>query len=123
MIQELPPSNRELLIYLLKFLNKVSQHSDKNKMTIENLATCWAPNLLRFQVYTSIFFFYIYIWKGDLEKSMVDINDVNGLISTMIKDVDLFAEKYQMVLMQLTERFEKVLKNYVFFKNKNFIET
>lgn len=47
LIQRLPKGYKELCVYLFKFLNKVVQHSSKNMMTSRNLATCWAPNLLR----------------------------------------------------------------------------
>ena len=33
--------------YLLSFLGRVKEHSEKNKMAIHNLATVFGPNLLR----------------------------------------------------------------------------
>lgn len=47
MVKNLPPTNRTVLIYLLRFLNKFSQHANTNKMSLINIAVCWAPNLLR----------------------------------------------------------------------------
>ncbi|XP_076359326.1 stAR-related lipid transfer protein 13-like isoform X2 [Tachypleus tridentatus] len=41
----MPDVNREVLQYLLTFLQEVSQYSDKNQMTSTNLAVCFAPSL------------------------------------------------------------------------------
>jgi len=38
---------RSILIYLLAFLRRVSEHSEVNMMALHNLATVFAPNLLR----------------------------------------------------------------------------
>ena len=46
-VQDLPSPNKELLALLLNFLAKVAENSDVNKMTPANLATCFAPSLLR----------------------------------------------------------------------------
>lgn len=64
-IAKLPRVNRDVLYYLLSFLNDLSTHKEKTKMGVSNLgmsvhycvytkkyltfviATCWAPNLLR----------------------------------------------------------------------------
>lgn len=43
----LPSPNRELLGMLLDFLRDVAAYSQINKMTPANLATCFAPSLLR----------------------------------------------------------------------------
>jgi hypothetical protein len=75
----LPKNNRNVLLYIMKFLNKVSQFSDKNKMTVDNLATVWAPNLLRAETET-------------VEKIMLDSNYVNSIIRTLIEHVDTMAE-------------------------------
>lgn len=79
LVQGLPTHNRDLLVYLIKFLNKLSQQSAVNKMTSSNLATCWAPNLLKagtwdmsmltpqrtsqFKSWYSILFTSILLWK------------------------------------------------------------
>ncbi|CAN0441504.1 unnamed protein product, partial [Ectocarpus sp. 12 AP-2014] len=36
-----------VLRFLFEFLRKVAMHSSTNRMTSENLAIVWAPNLLR----------------------------------------------------------------------------
>lgn len=46
-VNKLPPANRSFLEYLMKFLRKVVQQSDQNKMSHKNLAIVMAPNLLR----------------------------------------------------------------------------
>lgn len=45
-LRALPPINRRVLRDLCRFLECVSEHSAENKMTIENLAMVFAPNLL-----------------------------------------------------------------------------
>ncbi|KAI7866426.1 Rho GTPase activation protein [Spinellus fusiger] len=42
------PCEASFLKFILAFLRDVSQHSDKNKMTIHNLAVVFTPNLIRF---------------------------------------------------------------------------
>ncbi|CAM9891399.1 unnamed protein product, partial [Ectocarpus fasciculatus] len=39
--------------FLFEFLREVAMHSSTNRMTSENLAIVWAPNLLRPQVCVS----------------------------------------------------------------------
>lgn len=46
-IAALPLENHLLLKYLADFLVSVSQHAEKSKMGINNLATVFGPNLLR----------------------------------------------------------------------------
>ncbi len=77
MVQKLPKEHNQLLLYLCRynpfyipppielvlyphhhhliysisldrFLNKVASHKMKNKMSIDNLATCWYPNFIRY---------------------------------------------------------------------------
>jgi len=43
----LPRENFEVLKYLLRFLSLVAKNSNKNLMSLENLATVFGPNLLR----------------------------------------------------------------------------
>jgi hypothetical protein len=44
-----PTIHLRLLIYLVTFLRKVSEHASENKMNNANLAMVFAPNLLRSQ--------------------------------------------------------------------------
>ncbi|CAM9341000.1 unnamed protein product [Scytosiphon promiscuus] len=46
----IPNANYNCLRYLFEFLREVASHSSTNRMTSENLAIVWAPNLLRPQV-------------------------------------------------------------------------
>ncbi|ODV90652.1 hypothetical protein CANCADRAFT_31537 [Tortispora caseinolytica NRRL Y-17796] len=43
----LPPAHQTCLIHLLRHLHKVSEHSDKNLMTVRNLAVVFSPSILR----------------------------------------------------------------------------
>jgi len=45
-VQKLPSANRENLRYLIKFLRKLSDHQDVNKMSSPNIAIVLGPNLL-----------------------------------------------------------------------------
>jgi len=45
-LDELPLGNRVLLRYLVAFLVKICEHEKENKMTPENVAIVFAPNLL-----------------------------------------------------------------------------
>ncbi|XP_069467267.1 rho GTPase-activating protein 22 isoform X2 [Ambystoma mexicanum] len=43
----LPQANYNLLKYICKFLDEVQSHSSINKMSVQNLATVFGPNILR----------------------------------------------------------------------------
>ncbi|KAM9702346.1 rho GTPase-activating protein 22 isoform 11-T11 [Dama dama] len=49
-VSSLPLVNYNLLRYICKFLDEVQSHSDVNKMSVQNLATVFGPNILRPQV-------------------------------------------------------------------------
>ncbi|XP_043912689.1 rho GTPase-activating protein 22-like isoform X2 [Protopterus annectens] len=46
-VKTLPQANRNLLHYICKFLDEVQAHSSENKMSVQNLATVFGPNILR----------------------------------------------------------------------------
>uniref|UniRef100_A0A8D0RQT0 Rho GTPase activating protein 22 n=1 Tax=Sus scrofa TaxID=9823 RepID=A0A8D0RQT0_PIG len=46
-VSSLPLVNYNLLRYICKFLDEVQSHSDVNKMSVQNLATVFGPNILR----------------------------------------------------------------------------
>jgi hypothetical protein len=46
-VAEIPLVNYQVLKYLCSFLYQVSLRSEKNKMTIQNLATVFGPNVIR----------------------------------------------------------------------------
>jgi len=52
LLKELPKRNYELLDILMKHLNNVSKHNEKNLMTPVNLGVCFGPSLLRPEVET-----------------------------------------------------------------------
>ncbi|XP_075790759.1 rho GTPase-activating protein 22 isoform X3 [Pelodiscus sinensis] len=46
-VKTLPQANYNLLKYICKFLDEVQSHSTVNKMSVQNLATVFGPNILR----------------------------------------------------------------------------
>ncbi|XP_039337952.1 rho GTPase-activating protein 22 isoform X1 [Mauremys reevesii] len=46
-VKTLPQANYNLLRYICKFLDEVQSHSSVNKMSVQNLATVFGPNILR----------------------------------------------------------------------------
>ncbi|KAL4641071.1 rho GTPase-activating protein 22 isoform X2 [Arapaima gigas] len=46
-VKTLPQANFNLLKYICKFLDEVQSHSNENKMSVQNLATVFGPNILR----------------------------------------------------------------------------
>ncbi|TFK03271.1 vacuolar fusion protein CCZ1-like protein [Platysternon megacephalum] len=46
-VKTLPQANYNLLKYICKFLDEVQSHSSVNKMSVQNLATVFGPNILR----------------------------------------------------------------------------
>ncbi|KAG7325447.1 hypothetical protein KOW79_011763 [Hemibagrus wyckioides] len=46
-VKTLPSANFNLLKYICNFLDEVQSHSSENKMSVQNLATVFGPNILR----------------------------------------------------------------------------
>ncbi|MFT7807363.1 rho GTPase-activating protein 22-like isoform X2 [Arapaima gigas] len=46
-VKTLPQPNYNLLKYICRFLDEVQSHSNENKMSVQNLATVFGPNILR----------------------------------------------------------------------------
>ncbi|CAG6017297.1 unnamed protein product [Menidia menidia] len=46
-VKSLPQVNYNLLKYICRFLDEVQSHSNDNKMSVQNLATVFGPNILR----------------------------------------------------------------------------
>ncbi|XP_074531247.1 rho GTPase-activating protein 22 [Halichoeres trimaculatus] len=46
-VKSLPQVNSNLLRYICRFLDEVQAHSNENKMSVQNLATVFGPNILR----------------------------------------------------------------------------
>jgi hypothetical protein len=49
-VQQLPSQNLKIFLFLLRFLKKITQFQEKNKMGPQNLAIVFSPSLLRPQV-------------------------------------------------------------------------
>ncbi|XP_061603458.1 rho GTPase-activating protein 24 isoform X2 [Phyllopteryx taeniolatus] len=47
LVEGLPPVNYNLLKYICRFLDEVQSYSGVNKMSVQNLATVFGPNILR----------------------------------------------------------------------------
>jgi len=84
LIHKLPKQNRELLLYLCTFLKKVSEHADKNMMTSHNLATCWAPTLLRQDPSETSA-------ENSLQEMMMQSESATGLIETIIDNIEFLS--------------------------------
>nr|XP_043902070.1 rho GTPase-activating protein 22 isoform X2 [Solea senegalensis] len=46
-VKSLPQVNHNLLKYICRFLDEVQSHANENKMSVQNLATVFGPNILR----------------------------------------------------------------------------
>mmetsp|Transcript_13771 Transcript_13771/g.39166 ORF Transcript_13771/g.39166 Transcript_13771/m.39166 type:complete len:1111 (+) Transcript_13771:148-3480(+) len=47
LLDELPPLNRDIILYVFSFCVELTRHSEENKMTPANVAICWGPTILR----------------------------------------------------------------------------
>ncbi|PRP87963.1 hypothetical protein PROFUN_02700 [Planoprotostelium fungivorum] len=79
MIRKLPDDNKKVFLFLMHHLHEISLHSEVNKMTADNLATCWAPNLLRPE-------------KETTDTLLQDAEAINRIISTIITEVHFMAQ-------------------------------
>lgn len=79
LIRGLPNNNKNLLFYLMQFLSKVANNSDFNKMTPTNLATCWAPNLLKNETETT-------------ESMVMEGVHACSVIACLIENIDFMAQ-------------------------------
>eukprot|EP01103_Thecamoeba_quadrilineata_P017578 TRINITY_DN6304_c0_g1_i1.p1 TRINITY_DN6304_c0_g1~~TRINITY_DN6304_c0_g1_i1.p1 ORF type:complete len:1009 (+),score=168.11 TRINITY_DN6304_c0_g1_i1:207-3029(+) len=70
-LQQIPKLNFVVLQSLIKFLRRISEHSEVNMMKASNLAICFSPNLLRPRVETIEF--------------TLNITKCNHIIETMIE--------------------------------------
>ncbi len=77
LLGNLPTINRELLKYLISFLQRVQAHSANNKMEIHNLATVFGPNLLAPP-------------EKDTIQMIQDTAQINGMVNTLIQYYDSF---------------------------------
>jgi hypothetical protein len=97
LISSLPQVNRSTLKYLIGFLARVEKFSDVNKMAVHNLATVFAPNLLKQR-------------EDNMVQSAMDTPLINGLVSNFIKDYEMiFSEQDP---PELTPSLAKALYDY-----------
>ncbi|KAN0016038.1 hypothetical protein ACTFIU_005990 [Dictyostelium citrinum] len=76
----LPKVNRDLVLSLMVFLNKISLNNKVNKMTSQNLATVFAPNILRPQ-------------KETLNQIMEDSAYVTSIIKSFIDEIAFISKQ------------------------------
>lgn len=76
LISCLPKVNRATLKFLIQFLAIVEKHSEVNKMASHNLATVFAPNLLKQR-------------EDNMVQSAMDTPFINGILSLFIRDCDM----------------------------------
>ncbi|XP_076804382.1 rho GTPase-activating protein 1-like isoform X1 [Clavelina lepadiformis] len=74
-LQKLPRENFITLKFLMNFLNTVASHSDVNKMTFQNLAVVFGPNLA---------------WSTDQVASLVAMGPINTFVMLMLENHDQF---------------------------------
>eukprot|EP01095_Lingulamoeba_sp_RSL-Kostka_P010731 TRINITY_DN3917_c1_g1_i2.p1 TRINITY_DN3917_c1_g1~~TRINITY_DN3917_c1_g1_i2.p1 ORF type:complete len:730 (-),score=266.72 TRINITY_DN3917_c1_g1_i2:193-2382(-) len=97
---ELPPANYITAKVLFKFLYKVAQHSEENKMGYANLATVFGPNLLRARLDTGI-------------SQVQDFQIINTICKVCIQYIDVIVgivEQESDTLRASTEEFSQILE-------------
>ncbi|KAF2078095.1 hypothetical protein CYY_000566 [Polysphondylium violaceum] len=80
LVYGLPKVNRDLVIYIMTFLNKVAVNHLTNKMTASNLATVFAPNILRPE-------------KESLNQIMEDATWVSSTIKHLIEEIGFISKQ------------------------------
>jgi len=76
----MPRTNLLVLYALLEFLQEIIEHKDKNKMTEDNLAICFAPNLLKSK-------------NESIEAVIGDAGRCNGVVRSLIFYTDKLLKK------------------------------
>jgi len=90
LVNRLPPLHRSLLDYLFSFLVRVAANSDKNKMAPPNIATVFAPALLR-------------RFDRDPMASMADSSKINAIVVVLIQDFDFMFRNKEIDLRLTTD--------------------
>jgi len=81
LVKNLPEANRAVLKFLISFLGRVTQHEKENKMAIHNIATVFAPNLLKSR-------------ESNTLQLVQDTPTVNGIVHTLITEYEyIFADE------------------------------
>lgn len=76
LVYSLPKERKATLKYLVEFLRLVVDHADVNKMAIHNIATVFAPNLIKAK-------------NDNMLQIVQDTPLVNSVLSTFIEDYDI----------------------------------
>jgi len=87
----LPSPNKECLGLILTFLKQVAANSEINKMTPANLATCFAPSLLRAPETSSA------------QQALMDMSGAIGALNILIKHPDNLPQPSQKEIKQNTK--------------------
>jgi hypothetical protein len=74
---QLPRANYDVLRFICRFLHQVTTHSDRNKMSSENLGRVWASNLLRRR-------------DDEPNQDVANINVLNSVVADLIDKHDRF---------------------------------
>lgn len=97
LISCLPKVNKATLKILIEFLGRVEKHSEVNKMAVHNLATVFAPNLLKQR-------------EDNMVQSAMDTPLINGIVSLFIRDCDLLFSEQEPA--EITPSLAKALYDY-----------
>ncbi|KAJ2451432.1 Rho-type gtpase-activating protein [Coemansia sp. RSA 2336] len=71
----MPMAHAATLRFLMRHLKRIADHQHENKMTPNNLAVVFAPNILR-------------MGKGDMLQEMANMSEINKTVSFLIQHVD-----------------------------------
>jgi len=77
LLKKLPKTNRVILNALMGLCVKIAARSKENKMTAQNLAICWAPNILKAQ-------------EENFAVALMDAGTVNSIVSLFISNYTYF---------------------------------
>lgn len=69
-LEKLPLENYKVLKYIISFLSRVMERSDLNKMSAQNLAVVFGPNL---------------VWSKDVAISLVSIVPINMFVQFLLQ--------------------------------------
>ncbi|KAJ5071810.1 rho gtpase-activating protein 68f [Anaeramoeba ignava] len=98
----LPEDNQIILKYIFKFLNKVANHSDINKMNSSNLAVVFGPNIFRAK-------------KSKIKQEAKDFRSIQSLTKHFIDNCDEIFGKF--------EKLQEELKPYALKKSQSYSAT
>lgn len=104
----MPSENREALMILLKFLNKVSKHFQQNQMNAYNLATCLMPTLFKFSDSFSKIPNINAHKNGSVKHKILRRRDTIGAPSE--SQVHNVFDSIRIILAKMIENWEQLLK-------------